>query len=82
MGNGFVPYQRIDIFERDCWKCMICGKQCKRGERAPHPLAATIDHIRPVSKGGRDAPDNVQCAHFVCNAMKSDALGHQPLLIG
>jgi HNH endonuclease len=35
-----------------------------------HPLAAVVDHIVPRSDGGTDDPDNLQIAHWRCNALK------------
>jgi 5-methylcytosine-specific restriction endonuclease McrA len=37
-------------------------------------MAATIDHIVPVSRGGSDDPSNLQTAHMVCNSAKGDAM--------
>lgn len=34
------------------------------------PLAASVDHIVPVSAGGSDDPSNLQIAHLCCNLMK------------
>ena len=34
----------------------------------------TIDHIKPISKGGTHTWDNVQLAHFHCNSIKSDKI--------
>ena len=52
---------------------------------AKHPLSFVIDEIRPVSKWrefGYDSPaaaaqdwDNLQAAHWICNARKSDKVG-------
>jgi 5-methylcytosine-specific restriction endonuclease McrA len=33
---------------------------------------ATIDHIKPRSKGGVDRPDNLQLAHARCNKIKGN----------
>ena len=68
--NGSVEYDRIDIFERDQWTCQICGEHVDGNVRFPDPMAATIDHIEPVSQGGADAPSNVQLAHSKCNSRK------------
>lgn len=64
------PVYRRRIFERDRWRCQLCGKPVDRRRSAPHPRAATIDHIVPLADGGTHEPANVQCAHFLCNAIK------------
>lgn len=52
-----------DVVERDRWLCGICGKRVK-------PEDATLDHIKPLSKGGEHSYANVQLAHFTCNCKK------------
>lgn len=74
---------RKRVFERDGWKCRICGKPTKRNAKVPDPKAPVLDHIIPLAKGGIHAPVNVQCAHFICNSLKSDrSMGEQLLLVG
>lgn len=74
-GGQSVRYFRRAIFERDGWTCQLCGKRVKRQARVPDPKAPVIDHIVPLAAGpelgGVDAPWNVQCAHFLCNSIKS-----------
>lgn len=56
-------------------ECHIC-----KGEHGPidysaghlHPLSFTIDHIRPLNKGGLDVIENLAAAHRMCNRTKSD----------
>lgn len=61
----------IKVFDRDGWRCQICGKKTpksKRGsidERAPE-----LDHIVPLSVGGEHSYANTQCACRQCNARK------------
>lgn len=73
--GGHIRYSRHAIFERDRWTCQLCGKRVKRSAKVPDPKAAVIDHIVPlaagIENGGVDAPWNVQCAHFLCNSIKS-----------
>lgn len=64
------PYRSQDVFERDGWKCHLCGRLTRRGRRAPHPLSPSIDHLVPISKGGSDTLLNVATAHFLCNAAR------------
>jgi len=63
---------------RDKEVCAICGKRVNAkdyewrngafitGNRYP-----SIDHIKPVSKGGTHTWDNVQLAHKHCNSIKN-----------
>lgn len=70
------PYSRTAIFERDGWRCHICGRKVSVKD-------ASIDHLVPISRGGSDTADNVSLAHVNCNkrrgAGRTDA---QLLLIG
>lgn len=63
-------YSRVEIFERDGWRCHLCQRPVDRTATVPALLAPTIDHLLPLSKGGADAPDNVATAHFQCNSIK------------
>jgi len=69
------PAERIDpvaVYERDGWRCGVCLRDVDRTLPFPDPRCATLDHIIPLSRGGLHVPSNVQCAHFRCNASKSD----------
>ena len=50
----------------DNWLCGICGEPLHEGDDIQ------IDHIKPLSKGGTDAPDNLQPAHALCNIRKAN----------
>jgi hypothetical protein len=71
-----LPYEavRIDlVFDRDRWRCQLCGCKTHRGKRGTaHPKAPTLDHIIPVTKGGGHLYSNVQCACRECNTMKGN----------
>jgi HNH endonuclease len=60
-----------DIFHRDQWRCQLCRRPVKRDARAPHPLSPVLDHIIPLSRGGKHEVVNVQCAHFLCNSKRT-----------
>lgn len=62
------PYTRESIFERDVWVCQLCDESIDPEVRWPDSRSASIDHIVPVSLGGDDTPENVQAAHYGCNA--------------
>ena len=55
--------------------CAICGKPVDKNLKYGDPMAATIDHIIPVAKGGHPSDiSNLQLAHWACNRQKSDKI--------
>lgn len=55
-------------------KCCYCGKAIYRrfvGGTA-NPGTATLEHLRPKSEGGTDAPDNIAIACFTCNTNRQN----------
>lgn len=73
------------IHDRDNWRCKLCGYKINKKKRYPDPMSASIDHIIPISKGGRHISKNVQSAHLLCNMRKSNNAkkgGEQLLLFG
>lgn len=69
-GSAAEPYTLAEIAERDGECCGLCGTPVPMGVRVPDPLAPTIDHVVPISRGGNDTRANVQLAHFRCNSVK------------
>lgn len=61
-----------EIFERDGWRCGLCGGMIDRSARWPAPESASLDHMVPLSIGGHHVPDNVQAAHLSCNVRKGN----------
>ena len=55
---------RKKIMERDQYTCQICGKYM------PDQVGLHIDHIIPVSKGGKSIPQNLQVLCDKCNGHK------------
>lgn len=64
------------ILERDAWVCQIpdCLKPIAPELPWPHPGSAVVDHVLPLSRGGRDDSGNKRAAHSICNGRKSDRL--------
>lgn len=73
---------RMDIFQRDGWRCGLCHKKVNPKLQWPDPRCAVIDHIIPITKGGPHIAANLQCAHFSCNSRKQDGIGGQLRLFG
>lgn len=57
---------RYDILKRDGFRCQICGASQKDG------VTLHVDHIVPVSKGGRSVPSNLRTLCERCNKGKSN----------
>lgn len=68
--NGADRIGMAQLARRDNWTCHLCGGQVNHGKFSGHQLDATIDHLVPVSKGGRHVWSNVKLAHFICNSRR------------
>ena len=51
------------VFERDGWVCGICALPIPSGSES-------LDHVVPLSRGGKHSYENVQAAHLLCNVRK------------
>lgn len=58
------------VFERDKWRCQLCGCRVKSGSAGYDPGRATLDHIIPLSRGGSHTYANIQTACHLCNSKK------------
>jgi hypothetical protein len=59
--------------ERFGWRCYWCGDWC--GESLDGARAqATVDHVRPLSRGGQNVVANCVLACLDCNHRKGDLL--------
>lgn len=56
---------REQIALRDNYTCQLCGKYM------PDGVGLHIDHIIPISKGGKSVPSNLQVLCSKCNGKKS-----------
>lgn len=68
--RGRRTIRRVAIFERDGYRCGLCGKSTDKTKAVPHPKSPVVDHVIPREHGGTHAPANLQCAHFLCNSIK------------
>ena len=59
---------RKEIMERDNYTCVSCGKYM------PDEVGLHIDHIVPVSKGGKSIPSNLCVLCSKCNGRKGAKL--------
>ena len=61
-----IRFSRSNVYLRDNCECQYCGTSLERKE-------ATLDHVVPVSKGGKSVWENCTTACAPCNARKSDS---------
>lgn len=58
------------LYERDRGVCWICGKPCRLDVDYNDNHYPSIDHLIPISKGGKDEWGNVKLAHRICNSVR------------
>lgn len=61
-----TPELREQIAIRDNYTCQLCGKYM------PDTVGLHVDHIIPISKGGKTVPSNLQVLCSKCNGKKSN----------
>jgi predicted nucleic acid-binding Zn ribbon protein len=66
------PISRAAVYDRDGWVCQLCGEPVDPELEYPDPMAASLDHVVPMSRGGTNASTNLQLAHLVCNVSAHD----------
>jgi len=60
-----VKFTRKNIYRRDKNTCQYCGRRCKSQD-------LNLDHIVPLSRGGKDTWENVVCSCVSCNLRKGN----------
>lgn len=70
--NGGETFTLREIAERDGWRCHICGKRVPDRQYAARDDDPTLDHLVPVSLGGKHVRVNVALAHNRCNWERGD----------
>lgn len=59
-----TPQLRYQVIRRDGYRCRCCGYGVQEGARLH------VDHIHPVSKGGKTEETNLQTLCWACNTGK------------
>ena len=70
--TGDEPLLWKEIFQSGNWTCGICQEPIDPSLKWPHRDSPSVDHIIPLSKGGKHIRENVQPAHLGCNASKGN----------
>ncbi len=67
-------YSLDEILEKTGFLCSLCFNCVDVTLTTNHKFSMTIDHIRPLSKGGDSMKYNLLAAHRNCNTRKQDRL--------
>lgn len=67
------------LYERDNGVCWLCGLKCNWNDFEYQDnwfiagnFYPSVDHIKPLSKGGKHSWTNIRLAHRRCNSVKKD----------
>lgn len=75
-------FDPIEIFERDGWRCHMCGCKTPRILRGTYrDNAPELDHIVTLAEGGSHTRTNVACACRKCNITKGGRSFGQLILV-
>lgn len=73
-GVAYEPISPIKLFDRDGWRCQICGASTPKRLRGTYDdRAPEVDHRIPMAMGGPHTWSNVQTACRACNIRKGGA---------
>jgi 5-methylcytosine-specific restriction endonuclease McrA len=70
--SNSVRFSKGNIFLRDTYHCLYCGTSVNN-------TTATMDHVLPLSKGGKTTWENIATACSPCNTRKEDKLHMKPM---
>ena len=67
---------RIKILERDSYTCQLCGATKKDKHTDGAKVKLEVDHIKPLTLGGKTTEDNLWTLCSRCNAGKKSLLAY------
>lgn len=62
-GCGVSARRLMDKFKEQGFVCFFSGQKLEREE-------SSLDHVQPISKGGKHEEQNIELVHAVINRMK------------
>lgn len=70
-GCEYQVVHKRKVFERDGWKCYLCGRATpKELSGTAEDCAPELDHVVPLARGGAHSYENTRCACMACNRSK------------
>jgi hypothetical protein len=65
-------YPNQEVYERSGFKCVYCGIDGSRDFETFFTANFSVDHVKPKSRCGTNAPENLVLACHSCNLYKRD----------
>lgn len=65
-------FSKTNLYLRDLYTCQYCSTQFPR-------RLLTLDHVRPISMGGKTSWDNIVAACGPCNTRKGNKMNMRPV---
>lgn len=72
---------RDRVGDRDGWRCGICRRKVNRRRAYPDPMSPSLDHVVPLTQGGRHTYANTRIAHLRCNVERQHCGGNEQLAL-
>lgn len=69
-GATVERFKHQEIFDRDNWRCGICGESIDSALKYPDPMSVSLDHIVPLARGGDHSRENTRASHLRCNVVR------------
>jgi 5-methylcytosine-specific restriction endonuclease McrA len=69
--KNYARLSKRNVFLRDLYVCQYCGVSCKQED-------ATLDHVIPLSRGGKSSWTNLATACKPCNYRKANQTKMKP----
>lgn len=66
-----VRFSKYNVFLRDQYNCLYCDEKLNSSE-------ATLDHVIPLSKGGKTNFENIVTSCSICNSQKGNRTDMKP----
>ena len=66
-----VRFSKSNLYLRDQYKCQYCGNEFSRSH-------LTLDHVVPISRGGKTEWTNIVAACNPCNSTKGNRMDWKP----
>lgn len=73
-------FNSSEIFERDHWRCGLCGRKVAKARRYPDPLSASLDHVVPLSKYGVTPEDRARLRIQLDDGLEQPVAAKEPRL--